>query len=90
MRQAIVSPEALRKFASDLKRFNEELKEKFAQTHSRFKQLGETWRDQEHKKFEMEFDRTGRTIKQFLDASDKYVPFLIRKADAAEKYLEAR
>lgn len=90
MRQAIVSPEELRKFASDLKRFNEDLKERFNQTHARFKQLGETWRDQEHKKFETEFDRTGRAIKQFLVASENYVPFLTRKADAAEKYLEAR
>jgi uncharacterized protein YukE len=90
MRQAIVSPEELRKFASDLKRFNEELNEKFNQTHARFKQLGETWRDQEHKKFEKDFDQTGRAIKQFLEASEEYVPFLTRKAEAAEGYLEAR
>jgi len=90
MRQAIVSPEELRKFGSDLKRFNDELKENFGQIHGRFKQLGETWRDQEHKKFEKEFDQTGRAIKQFLAASEEYVPFLIRKAEAAEGYLDVR
>ena len=90
MRQAIVSPEELRKFASDLKRFNDALKENFGQLHGRFKQLGETWRDQEHKKFEKDFDQTGRAIKLFLAASDEYVPFLIRKALAAEEYLNTK
>jgi len=90
MRQAIVSPEELRKFASDLKHFSDELKQNLGQLHARFKQLGETWRDQEHKKFEKEFDQASRTIKQFLTASDDYVPFLVRKAMAAEGYLDLR
>ena len=90
MPQAIVTPEELRKFASDLNRFNEDLKNNYTKTHARFKQLGETWRDQEHKKFEKEFDETARAIKQFLAASEKYVPFLIRKAEAADQYLRMR
>ena len=90
MRQAIVSPEDLRKFAADLKRFNDDLKENFGQLHGRFKELGETWRDQEHKKFEKEFDEAGKAIKMFLAASEEYVPFLMRKAEAAEGYLDMR
>ena len=90
MRQAIVSPEDLRQFASDLKRFNDELKDNFGQLYGRFKWLRESWRDQEHKKFEKEFDQTGRAIKLFLAASEEYVPFLIRKAEAAEGYLDMR
>lgn len=90
MPQAIVTPEELRKFASELNRFNEDLKSNYTKTHARFKQLGETWRDQEYKKFEKEFDQTAKAIKQFLAASEKYVPFLIRKAGAADEYLKMR
>lgn len=56
MVQAIVSPEELRKFAAELKRFNSGLKNDYSRLHGRLRQLGETWRDQEHKKFEREFD----------------------------------
>ena len=90
MNQAIVTPEDLRKFASELKRFNDDLKSSFDRTHARYKQLGETWRDQEHKRFETEFDQTARAIKQFLTASEKYVPFLTRKVQAADEYLKTR
>ena len=90
MPQAIVTPEEIRKFASELNRFNEDLKNNYTRTYGRFKQLGETWRDQEHKKFEKEFDTTIKSIKNFLAASEKYVPFLLRKAEAADEYLRMR
>lgn len=90
MSQAIVTPEELRKFALELKRFNEELKQNYTKTYIRFKQLGETWRDQEYKKFEKDFDQTTKVIKLFLAASEQYVPFLIRKAEAADEYLVMR
>ena len=90
MPQVIVKPEDVWRFASELRRFNEELKNNFTRTHGIFKQLGETWRDQEHRKFEGEFDQTARAIRQFLAASEKYVPFLVRKADAADEFLRRR
>ncbi|MBF0232902.1 MAG: WXG100 family type VII secretion target [Desulfamplus sp.] len=90
MPQAIVSPEELKKFASDLKRFNETLKSNSKIIETKLQQLGETWRDQEHKKFEHEFGQTIRVIKQFLDTSEQYIPFLNRKAQAAENYLKSR
>lgn len=90
MVQAIVSPEELRKFAAELKRFNSGLKNDYSRLHGRLRQLGETWRDQEHKKFEREFEQTARVINHFLAASEKYVPFLIRKAEAADQYLKRK
>ena len=90
MPHAIIKPEEVRKFASELKRFNEELKNNFIRIHGRFKQLGETWRDQEYKRFEKEFDQTGKSIRQFLTASEKYIPYLDKKVRPVEEYLNIR
>jgi len=90
MSQAIVSPQELRKFAADLKSFNNDLKSKSKMLNSKLKRLGETWRDQEHKKFENNFEQTSKVINKFLDSSEKYVPFLLRKAQAAEQYIKSR
>jgi len=90
MPQAIITPEDVKRFSSDLQRFNSTLKSDYSRIHSKLKQLGQTWRDQEHKKFEKEFDQTAKAIKQFLSSSEKYVPFLQRKAKAADDYLKQR
>lgn len=90
MSQAIVSPEELRKFSAELKRFNSELKNDTSRLHARFRQLGETWRDQEHKKFEVEFNQTAKVIQHFVQSAEQYVSFLIRKAESAEAYLTRR
>jgi len=90
MPQAIVSPEEVRRFAAELKNFNSSLDSDCKKINSRLKALGNTWRDQEHKKFEQEFTQTERIIKQFLQKSQEYVPFLIRKATKAEEYLRQR
>lgn len=90
MSQVIVTPEELRKFAAGLKHFNDDLKSNHTKLHTEFKRLGESWRDQEHKKFEKEFEQTSKVINQFVSASEKYIPFLIRKAEAAEQYLKRR
>jgi uncharacterized protein YukE len=90
MSQVIVSPEELRKFSAELKRFNSDLKNDATRLHARFRQLGETWRDQEHKKFEVEFTQTAKVIQHFVQAAELYVSFLIRKAEAAEAFLKRR
>jgi uncharacterized protein YukE len=87
MTQAIVSPAELRRFAAELRRYATELKGSTDRLHSQFRQLGETWRDQEQKKFEHEFTQTSRVIQQFIQAAERYHPFLVRKAEAAEEYL---
>jgi len=88
--QAIVNPEHLRKFAADLKRFTDGLKNDSARLHGQFQQLGETWRDQEQAKFAVEFEQTMKVIKKFMEASNQYIQFLKRKADAAQVYLDQR
>ncbi len=87
MAQAIVDPDELRAFASNLRRYNELVAEATATLQSQFAQLGDTWRDQEQAKFAEEFDQTVRVISQFQQASEEHIPLLLRKAEDVDKYL---
>jgi uncharacterized protein YukE len=88
--QVVVNPEDILKFRAHLKNYTEELKNKSSSLRGQFKQLGETWRDQEHAKFSQEFEQVMKTIQKFLEATNQYIPFLERKAKAAKEYLEKR
>jgi peptide methionine sulfoxide reductase MsrA len=52
--------------------------------------LSQTWRDQEQAKFSEEFETTVRVLQKFSKAAEQHVPYLLRKADAAEAYLNQR
>ena len=90
MPKAYVNPEDLRRFAMDLKRFNDDLKGEISGIHQRFNKLGESWQDQEHAKFAETFDNLVRTLAKFADAADKHIPFLLRKAERIQEYLDQR
>ena len=88
--QAIVNPDALERFSKELKQYNEYVRDRTRRLHIQFRQLEETWRDQEHRKFAQEFERTRIQVDRFLKASDPYVPFLQRKAARVREYLRQR
>lgn len=90
MSKAIVDPAELRRFAQDLKRFNDELQNNLRLLHGRLSALGQTWRDQEHTKFVEEFEETMRVLLRFTDAAEKHIPFLLRKAERVDDYLQQR
>lgn len=90
MPQAIVDPEELRRFAHNLKTFNHELQNQMVVLHGQLVNLGNTWRDQEHQKFEQEFEQTMQVVKRFIESSNDHIPFLLRKAERAEEYLQQR
>lgn len=90
MPQAIINPEEVRRFAEELKRFNVDLQAKMASLQARFSALGETWHDQEHQKFAEEFQATMRSLKHFVEVSTQHAPFLLRKAQRIEEYLNQR
>jgi uncharacterized protein YukE len=90
MAQAIMNPEDVRRFADELKRFNTELQTGMASLQARFVALGDTWQDQEHQKFAEEFRTAMRSLKQFVEASQQHAPFLLRKAQRIEEYLNQR
>ena len=90
MPQAIVDPQELRRFASNLKHFNEELEAQMGVIHGQLGNLGQTWRDREHEKFAEEFEQAMMAMKKFLEASQQHIPFLLRKAERIEDYLQQR
>lgn len=90
MSKAIVDPGELRRFAQDLKRFNTGLRDQMTILQAKMNDLGQTWRDQEQVKFKEEFEQTMRVLVRFADAADKHVPFLLRKAEKIEQYLQQR
>ena len=90
MAQAIMDPEKVRRFADELQRFNSDLENRMSMLHARFAALGDTWSDQEHEKFAQEFAQTMQVINRFLEAADQHIPFLMRKAERIEEYLQQR
>jgi uncharacterized protein YukE len=90
MARAIVDPNELRRFAQGLKHFNHEMNQLMAVLQSGFQALGDTWRDQEQKKFAEEFVQTMQVLTRFLEASNQQIPFLLRKAERIDEYLRQR
>jgi uncharacterized protein YukE len=90
MPQAIMDPEEVRRFAEELKKFNADLQTKISSLHARFSSLSDTWQDQEHAKFSEEFKQTMKALKKFIEVSNQHTPYLLRKAQRIEEYLNQR
>ncbi len=90
MSRAVVDPAELRRFATNLKRFNADLQSNLAGLHGQLMALGDTWRDQEHDRFKAEFDATIQVVDRFIEAASLHIPFLMRKAERIEEYLQQR
>lgn len=90
MAQAIMDPEQVRRFAEELKRFNTDLQDKIMSLQTRFTALGDTWQDQEHAKFAEEFKQMMKALKKFVEVSNQHTPYLLRKAQRIEEYLNQR
>lgn len=85
-----MDPEEVRRFAKELKRFNDDVATKASALHARFTALGATWQDQEAEKFAEEFITTMKVLKKFTEISEKHTPYLLRKAQRIEEYLDQR
>ncbi len=90
MPQAIMDPEQVRRFAEELKRFNMDLQNSMASLQARFAALGDSWQDQEHAKFSDEFKQTMMALKKFIEVANAHTPYLLRKAQRIEEYLNQR
>jgi uncharacterized protein YukE len=90
MAQAVMDPEEVRRFAEELKKFNADLQNRMASLQARFAALGDTWQDQEHQKFSEEFRQTLKALKKFVEVSNQHTPYLLRKAQKIEEYLNQR
>lgn len=90
MAQAIVDPEELRRFARTLKKFNGELARQSTILSGQLADLSNTWRDQENAKFREQFEQHLKVISRFIEANDQHVPYLLRKAERIEEYMQQR
>jgi uncharacterized protein YukE len=90
MAQAIMDPEKVRRFAEELQRFNSDLENRVTMLTARFAALGDSWQDQEHEKFSEEFKTAMKALKKFVEASRNHTPYLLRKAQRIEEYLNQR
>jgi uncharacterized protein YukE len=90
MPQAIMDPEQVRRFAEELKRFNSDIQDRMSALQARFSALGDTWQDQEHSKFADEFKQTVKALKKFIEVANQHTPYLLRKAQRIEEYLNQR
>jgi uncharacterized protein YukE len=88
MPQAVVDPEELRQFASSLKKFNANLRDRATALANQLAALNSTWRDQEHKKFVEQFETNMKVLMRFTEEADHYVPYLMRKAAHIDEYLQ--
>jgi len=85
-----MDPESVRRFAEELKRFNEDIQNRLSLLQARFVSLGDTWQDQEQRKFAQEFQQTVKALKRFVELSNQHTPYLLRKAQRIEDYLSQR
>jgi uncharacterized protein YukE len=85
-----MDPEEVRRFAAELKRFNDDVQMKASSLQARFAALGSTWQDQDHEKFAEEFVTTMKVLRKFMEISEKHSPYLLRKAQRIEQYLDQR
>ncbi len=83
-----MDPEEVRRFAAELKRFNDDMQTRAASLQARFAALGSTWQDQDHEKFAEEFTTTMKVMRKFIEISEKHTPYLLRKAQRIEQYLD--
>ena len=88
MPKAIVDPDDLHRFAVELRRFSGQVQEQIASINRQFAKLGETWQDQEHKKFAGEFQHMIMVLTKFVSSSEEQAPVLLRKAESIRRYLE--
>jgi uncharacterized protein YukE len=90
MAQAIVDPAEVRRFAHNLKRFNEDLRAGLSTLHGQMLNLGDTWRDQEHAHYIQEFEQSLSLLENFMETADQHILFLTLKAERIEDYLQQR
>lgn len=90
MAKAVVDPNELRRFAADLRKFNLDINAGIATIAARMNTLAQTWRDQEQQKFAEEFEQTLKVLQRMIKSSEEHIPFLMRKAERIDEYLNQK
>ena len=90
MSQAIVEPEALRRFAAQLERSRGDLQSQAAATMGAVAGVSETWRDQKYAEFHRALQDAFQVLRLFYLESESEASYLRGKADLAQRYLDGR
>ena len=85
MPQAHADPAEIRRFAMQLKQFQQNMTQQMGAIHGQLQNLGQSWRDHEHDKFASEFEQAAIALRKFLETSEAHIPFLLRKADRLDE-----
>lgn len=88
--QVIASPEHMRDFARHLQQSATQITELMVALNSRFSSLGDTWRDSHYDQFRDAFEQAARSLNPFLDASERYVSYLLKKSEVLDRYGEIK
>jgi len=89
MAQAVVDPEELRQFARRLKKFNTDVENGASSIANQLAALSASWRDQEQKKFDEQFSQHMAMLARFTEMTNEHIPYLLRKAEHIERYLQS-
>lgn len=87
---AIANPDHIRRFVSELKRRNSELRNIRQSLSAGMASLSSTWKDKQHKKFAEEYIKTLRELDKMIRLSEAHIPLLLKKAQILEDYLKSR
>ena len=73
-----------------LKKFSTDVQERITSLNGQLAALEQTWRDQEQKKFAEEFQRQIQVFARLIETIDGHIPYLLRKSEIIEEYLQQR
>ena len=88
MDKADIDPHEPRRFAEDLRKFNDGLQSAVSILSGRITTLAPASRDQEEQKFAEEFEQTLKVLQRLMKSSEEHIPFLLRKADRIDDVLK--
>lgn len=88
--QAIVNPEELRKFSTQVKNFSGEMQKNLTAIKGRMNELNGSWKDQENGKFTEKFNQSLAPIMKVMQEMETYSQFLVKKAEPIEEYLNRK
>ncbi len=87
MGAAIGDPDEIRNFANALENYINNIDEETGRIESQFRQLGESWKDEQHQRFENDFNELRTQIAAFKEKTSEYPPHLFAMAADLEQYL---
>jgi uncharacterized protein YukE len=85
MNQIVADPDKIRGFAHALRSYMTFTNQALNTVHVQLSRLGDTWRDQEYRRFADEFRATQAQLSELAIVLDSVVPRLLRDAEQAEQ-----